>query len=62
MNHKNVNKLISYGDNGKIQKPATGRIIPNLVYMLLEYVPHNFFDICQTSGGMGEDAARFFMH
>lgn len=60
LNHKNINRLIAYGSDGKVQKPS-GRVIPNLVYMLLEYVPHNFFDVCQTSGAMGEDAARFFM-
>lgn len=60
LQHKNINRLISFGDDGKIQKPS-GRVIPNLVYMLLEYVPHNFFDVCNTSGAMGEDASRFFM-
>ena len=29
--------------------------------MLLEYVPHNFYDVCETSGAMGEDVARFLM-
>jgi len=52
---------VGYGSDGKIVKPS-GREIPNLVYILLEYVPGGlFFNLCQAAGGMGEDGGRFFM-
>ena len=56
LEHKNINKIIGYGSDGKIVKPST-REITNLVYIILEYVPGGlFFDLCQAGGGMGEDA------
>ena len=60
LDHKNINKIIGYGSDGKIVKPS-GREITNLVYIILEYVPGGlFFDLCQAGGGMGEDAGRYF--
>ena len=42
-------------------KPS-GREIKNLVYILLEYITGGLlFDLCQTVGGMGEDAGRYFL-
>merc|ERR1711998_658821 len=36
--------------------------IKNLVYILLEYVTGGLlFDLCQTVGGMGEEAGRYFL-
>jgi len=44
-----------------VLKPS-GREIKNLVYIILEYVSGGLlFDLCQTVGGMGEDAGRFFL-
>lgn len=61
LDHKNINKIIGYGSDGKIVKPS-GREICNLVYIILEYVPGGlFFDLCQAAGGMGEEGGRFFM-
>ena len=60
LDHKNINKIIGYGSDGKIIKPS-GREITNLVYIILEYVPGGlFFDLCQAGGGMGEEAGRYF--
>lgn len=53
--------ICGYGSDGHVLKPS-GREIKNLVYILLEYVTGGLlFDLCQTVGGMGEDAGRFFM-
>jgi len=44
-----------------VLKPS-GREIKNLVYILLEYVTGGLlFDLCQTVGGMGEEAGRYFL-
>jgi hypothetical protein len=44
-----------------VVKPS-GRIISNLVFIVMEYVSGGLlFDLCQTMGAMGEDAGRFFM-
>lgn len=60
LNHHNLNKLLAYGDDGKIVK-TSGRVISNLVYMILEYIPYSFYDVCEKSEAMGEDGSRFFM-
>ena len=53
-------KIIEYGDNGHVVKPS-GRELHNLVYLVLEYVEGGLlFDICQLTGGVGEDGGRFF--
>lgn len=50
-----------FGDAGQVVKPS-GRIISNLVFIVMEYVSGGLlFDLCQTMGAMGEDAGRFFM-
>ena len=61
LDHKNINKIYDYGVNGVIVKPS-GREIPNLVYITLEFVPKGLlFDLCEAAGPMGEDAGRLFM-
>jgi serine/threonine protein kinase len=61
LNHNNVNKIIGYGSNGVCKKPS-GRVITQLIYIILEYVPNGlFFDLVQTSGGLGETGGRYFM-
>lgn len=53
---------MGYGSDGKVVKPS-GRNIINLVYIILEFVPHGlFFDLCNDAGGMGEEGGRFFMN
>ena len=62
LNHQNINMLIDYGTEGVIVKPS-GRIINNLVFIIMEYVPGGtFYDMCEKFQGMGETKARFFMH
>lgn len=61
LKHPNVVKIQGYGSDGYVKKPS-GREIKNLVYILLEYVPGGLlFDLCQSVGGMGEDAGRYFL-
>lgn len=61
LKHPNVVKIHGYGSDGYVKKPS-GREIKNLVYILLEYVPGGLlFDLCQSVGGMGEDAGRYFL-
>ena len=53
--------MLGYGDAGEVIKPS-GRLINNLVYIMMEYVPCGLlFDLCQTMGAMGENAGRFFI-
>ena len=53
--------MCGYGTDGYVIKPS-GREIKDLVYIMLEYVSGGLlFDLCQTMGGMGEDAGRFFL-
>jgi len=52
---------VGYGTDGHVKKPS-GRVIDNLVYIMLEFVSGGLlFDLCQTVGGMGEDGGRFFL-
>jgi protein-serine/threonine kinase len=61
LDHANINKIVGYGANGTCRKPS-GRVITSLVYILLEYVPCGlFFDLIQTSNGLGEQGGRYFM-
>lgn len=61
LNHTGIIRMIDFGDVGEVVKPS-GRIIKNLVYIVMEYVTGGLlFDLCQTMQGMGEDAGRFFM-
>ena len=54
--------MYEYGDAGQVVKPS-GRIIDNLVFIVMEFVQGGLlFDLCQTMGAMGEDAGRFFLH
>ena len=41
----NINKLIGYGTAGKMTK-VNGQEINYLVYMVLEYTPKIFYDLC----------------
>jgi len=60
LNHLNINKLISFGTNGELVEKS-GKVKSHLVYMVLEFVPKMLFDICHSTGSMGEDGARYFM-
>ena len=48
LKHNNIIKIFEYGDNGEVVKPSSGRVIGNLVYMVLEYVKGGLllFDLC----------------
>merc|ERR1719375_131117 len=62
LTHTNIVSILGYGSDGYVKKPS-GREIKNLVYILLEYIPGGLlFDLCQTCGGMGEDAGRYFLN
>jgi len=62
LNHAGIIGMHEYGDAGQVVKPS-GRIIDNLVYIVMEFVQGGLlFDLCQTMGSMGEDAGRFFLH
>lgn len=60
LKHDHVNRLIGYGSAGKIVK-LSGRVITNLIYMVLEFAPKMLYDICDSQGAMGEDAGKMFM-
>ena len=61
LKHQNIVNICGYGSDGHVKKPS-GREIKNLVYIMLEYVTGGLlFDLCQTVGGMGEDAGRYFL-
>ena len=62
LQHQGIIQMYEYGDAGQVVKPS-GRIIENLVYIVMEFVQGGLlFDLCQTMGAMGEDAGRFFLH
>ena len=62
LQHSGIIKMVDFGDAGQVVKPS-GRIISNLVFIIMEYVQGGLlFDLCQTMGTMGEDNGRFFMH
>jgi serine/threonine protein kinase len=61
LKHKGIVNILGWGSDGVVKKPS-GREIKNLVYIKLEYVAGGLlFDVCQTVGGMGEDAGRFLL-
>ena len=46
LKHESIVNILGYGSDGKVVKPS-GRVISNLVYIILEYVSGGlFFDIC----------------
>ena len=60
LQHENLVCMLGYGDSGEVMKPS-GRLINNLVYIMMEFVPCGLlFDLCQIMGAMGEHAGRFF--
>lgn len=62
LQHEGIIKLLDFGDAGTVLKPS-GRVINNLVYIVLEYVEGGLlFDLCQMMGPMGEEAGRVFIH
>lgn len=62
LNHENIVKLIDYGSEGTVKKKS-GRVIDDLVYILMEHVSGGLlYDLCNQVGAMGEDCGRFFMH
>lgn len=62
LNHDNIVKLIDYGSEGTVKKKS-GRVIEDLVYILMEHVSGGLlYDLCNQVGAMGEDCGRFFMH
>jgi serine/threonine protein kinase len=62
LNHDNIVKLIDYGSEGTVKKKS-GRVIEDLVYILMEHVSGGLlYDLCNQMGAMGEDSGRFFMH
>lgn len=62
MHNNGIVRMLDYGDNGSCIKPS-GRLIPDLVYITMEYVSGGLlFDMCQVMGAMGEDVGRFFAH
>merc|ERR1712045_416165 len=62
LQHQGIINMHEYGDAGQVVKPS-GRVIDNLVYIVMEYVEGGLlFDLCQNMGAMGEDAGRFFLH
>ena len=61
LNHEHIVKLIDYGSEGTVKKKS-GRVIEDLVYILMEHVSGGLlYDLCNNVGAMGEDAGRFFM-
>jgi len=58
LNQKNIVNLLGYGEDGKVVKQS-GRVIQNLIYVEMEYVPGLLFDMCQSLNAMGEDVGYF---
>ena len=55
-------KLLDYGSEGTVKKKS-GRVIEDLVYILMEHVAGGLlYDLCNQLGAMGEDCGRFFLH
>jgi serine/threonine protein kinase len=62
MKHKHVVQIEGYGDDGVVIKQS-GRMIKNIVYILMEYICGGIlFDVCQTHGRLGEDIGRYFFN
>lgn len=46
LKHKHIVNIVSWGSDGEVKKPS-GRVISNLVYIMLEYVTGGLlFDVC----------------
>lgn len=61
LDHEHIVKLIDYGSEGTVKKKS-GRVIEDLVYILMEHVSGGLlYDLCNQVGPMGEDCGRFFM-
>merc|ERR1712187_189891 len=62
LKHQGIINILECGDSGVVEKPS-GRIINNMVYLVMDYVQGGLlFDVCQSLAAMGEDAGRFFAH
>lgn len=61
LDHENITQILGYGSDGQIVKPS-GRVIPDYVYIILEYAPGGLlFDLCECVEGFGEESSRYFM-
>ena len=61
LDHPGIVKVIETGNNGTVRK-ASGTVVKDLVYILLEYVPSGtLFNLCESNGAMGENIGRFFL-
>lgn len=61
LDHKNVVKVHSCGENGIIKK-ANGKVIDGLMYLLMDYVAEGLmYDIIEHYEGVGELVSRFFL-
>ena len=61
LDHPNITKIHGFGSDGKILKP-NGKIISNLVFLIIEYAPGDLlFDKCAEHGGFGEEVGSGLM-
>ena len=59
--HKNIVRVHSCGEDGKIKKPS-GKVIDGLFYLVMDYVHEGLmYDIIEHFEGVGELVSSFFM-
>jgi carbon catabolite-derepressing protein kinase len=61
LKHHNIVNQIDSGNNGTISN-RKGEDLTDRQYIIMEYVPISFFDICFCLRNRSEDIARFFIH
>jgi serine/threonine protein kinase len=60
--HRNINRFIWFGKDGKIHLLPKGELKKNIVYIILEYVPGiQLCEACDLVESFGERIGRYFM-
>ena len=54
--HDQIVKTIDSGENG-----FTNTGLTNLMYIVMEYIPNQIFDLIKLSRNVGEDGGRMFL-
>lgn len=62
IDHKRIVKLHESGEKGQVMK-TNGNVFKDQIYLVMEYVSEGvLYDVIDHYQGLGENAARFFMH
>ena len=61
LDHPHIVQCHDYGQDASIS--SEGQEATGVVHIVFEYVPNGLlYDLCQQTGGLGEEVGRYVMH